>query len=123
MEQKCRFERRSHAAVIARAQGYCGGSGDPIDPNTRKQTSLLHFGLQDAVQTRVNPRLLPVFGPIKLRLYGPQRFKKVKLGRPTELALAMQPIVIFCNLEQQPTCISHNKKCCLLCPPPLKIFD
>ncbi len=96
---------KSHATVVARAQGCCGGPGDPIDSNTRKQTSLLHFGFQDAV----NLRLLPVFGPTKLRLYGPQRFKKVKPGRPTKLALAMQLIVGFCNLEQQPTCIKNNK--------------
>ncbi len=53
--------------------------------------------------------LLPVFGPSELRVYGPQRFKKVKPGRPTKMALAMQLIIIFCNLQQQPTSIKNIK--------------
>ena len=65
----------------------------------QKQSSLLRYGFQDAV----NPYRLPVFGPANLPVYGPQpkpqRPTKPKFGRPAKLAQPEQQLYFFATLN------------------------
>jgi hypothetical protein len=77
--------------------------------SNQKQTSLLRFGFQDAV----NPYLLPVFGPANLPVYGPQP----KPQRPKKANF------IFLQPSTAADLYLKHQKYYLQCRPPLKIFD